>query len=238
MNGEKAISLWSAISIGFGAMIGAGIFSILGVACQIAGNALYVSFIIAGIVALLSTYSFAKLGAKYPSAGGPAEYLVKGFGDGVMSGGFNVLLWVSYVFALALYSRAFGAYAMTFLPTSASQIWVNIFATAVIVVFTAINFIGAKAVGRSEKAIVAVKVGILLVFVAVGLFFIQPGLLSPSLWPNGSNIVFGAAIVFVAYQGFNLITNAAEDMDNPRKTLPRLSTSASLSPSSSTLLYR
>jgi amino acid transporter len=53
------------------------------------------------------------------------------------------------------------------------------------------------------------------VFVALGFFFIQPELLSPSLWPNGSDIVFGAAIVFVAYQGFNLITNAAEDMDNP-----------------------
>jgi amino acid transporter len=131
MNGKKGIGLWSAVAIGIGAMIGAGIFSILGVACQISGNALCVSFIIAGIVALLSTYSFAKLGARYPSAGGPAEYLVKGFGDGVMSGGFNVLLWASYVFALALYSRAFGAYAMTFLPPSASRIWVNIFATAV-----------------------------------------------------------------------------------------------------------
>ena len=221
MNGKKGIGLWSAVAIGIGAMIGAGIFSILGVACQISGNALCVSFIIAGIVALLSTYSFAKLGARYPSAGGPAEYLVKGFGDGVMSGGFNVLLWASYVFALALYSRAFGAYAMTFLPPSASRIWVNIFATAVIAVFTAINFIGVKAVGESEKAIVAVKVGILLVLAAVGFFFIQPELLSPSLWPDGSDIIFGAAIVFVAYTGFNLITNAAEDMDNPQKTLPR-----------------
>ena len=122
MNGKKVISLWSAVAIGIGAMIGAGILSILGVGGQIAGDALYVSFIIAGIVALLSTYSFAKLGVRYPSTGGPAEYLVKGFGYNVMSDGFNVLLWVSYVFALFLYSRAFGAYAMTFLPLGATNL--------------------------------------------------------------------------------------------------------------------
>jgi amino acid transporter len=221
MNGEKAIGLWSAAAIGIGAMIGAGIFSILGVGGQIAGNALYISFIIGGIVALLSTYSYTKLGVRYPSAGGPAEYLVQGFGDGILSGGFNILLWISYVFGLALYSRAFGEYAKTFLPASAPGLWTNIFAIVVILIFTAINFIGAKAVGRSEKLIVAVKVAILLIFVSVGIFFIKPELLSPALWPGASPILFGAAITYVAYTGFNLITTAAEDMDNPQKTLPR-----------------
>jgi amino acid transporter len=62
-----------------------------------------------------------------------------------------VLLWISYVFALALYSRAFGGYAVTFLPENAASIWVNLFATGIVVVFTAINFIGARAVGRSEQ---------------------------------------------------------------------------------------
>ena len=221
MNGTKAIGLWAAVSIGIGAMIGAGIFSILGVGGQIAGNALYISFIIGGIVALLSAYSYAKLGVRYPSAGGPAEYLVQGFSDGILSGGFNILLWVGYVFGLALYSRAFGEYAKTFLPEGAPGIWASIFAAAIILVFTAINFIGAKAVGRSEKFIVAVKVAILLVFVGIGLFFVHSELLSRSLWPNASAIFFGAAVVYVAYTGFNLITNTAEDMANPQKTPPQ-----------------
>ena len=99
---KKSIGLWSAISIGIGGMIGAGIFSILGVSAQIAGHAMYISFIIAGCIALLCAYSYAKLGSAFPSAGGPVEFLVKGFGDGVLSGGFNILLWVGYVFALAL----------------------------------------------------------------------------------------------------------------------------------------
>ena len=78
LNG-KPIGIWSAVAIGIGGMIGAGIFSILGIATTIAGNVVYISFIIGGAIALLSTYSYAKLATKYPSAGGPVEFLVRGF---------------------------------------------------------------------------------------------------------------------------------------------------------------
>ncbi len=75
------MGLWSAISSGVGGMVGAGIFSIPGTACQIAANAVFISFIIAGLVALFSTYSYAKPGSKFLSTGGPVEYLVRCFGD-------------------------------------------------------------------------------------------------------------------------------------------------------------
>ena len=221
MQRKKPIGLLAAISIGLGGMIGAGIFSILGVAAKISGNAMYVSFIIAGIVAFLSTYSFAKLSTKFPSAGGPVEFLVKGFGDGILSGGLNIMLWVGYIFVMALYAKAFGGYAATFLPDNASGFRLNIFATVIVIIFTAVNFVGAKAVGKSEFFIVSVKVGILLVFIGTGFFFVKPALLSFSFWPKISNVFFGAGIVFVAYEGFGLITNAAEDMENPEKTLPK-----------------
>lgn len=221
MAGNRSMGLWSATSIGVGAMVGAGIFSIFGTATQIAGNAVYVSFIIAGLVALLSTYSYAKLGARYPSAGGPVEFLVRGFGDSVLSGGLNLLLWTGYIFGLALYAKGFSFYAMTFMPAGSAAIWSNIFATAIIIVFTAINFIGAKAVGRSEFFIVSIKVGILMIFAFAGMFFIKPENLVVMNFPKTPNILFGAGIVFLAYQGFGLITNAAEDMDDPTKTLPK-----------------
>ena len=111
----KSMGLYAATSIGVGAMIGAGIFSIFGTAVKISGSAVYVSFIIAGIVALLNAYSYAKLAIRYQSAGGLVEFLLKGFGDGILSGGFNLMLWISYVFALALYSKGFSSYAVTFL---------------------------------------------------------------------------------------------------------------------------
>jgi len=221
MGTRKAIGLWSAISIGIGAMIGAGIFSILGVATGIAGHAMYISFIIAGLIALLSTYSFAKLGTRFPSAGGPVEFLIKGLGDNIISGGFNILLWFGYIFALALYARAFAGYATTFLPVNSPEIYLNIIATAIILIFTGINFIGTKAVGKSEIIIVSIKIAILILFVIAGFFFIKPENLSLGELPHISNVLFGAGIVFLAYQGFSLITNTAEDMENPKKTLPK-----------------
>ena len=104
------------MAIGIGGMIGAGIFSILGVVAQAAGNGMWISFLLGGMVALPCAYSYAKLGVRYPSAGGAVEFLVKGFGDGVLSGGINLYMWIGYVIALALYAQGFVGYALTFLP--------------------------------------------------------------------------------------------------------------------------
>src|SRR5215213_8351556 len=85
-SGTGEIGMAAAVSIGIGGMVGAGIFSILGVVAQAAGNAMWLAFAIGGVVALLSTYSYAKLGATFPSAGGAVSFLVKGYGDGVFVG--------------------------------------------------------------------------------------------------------------------------------------------------------
>lgn len=221
MTGTKSLGLYAATSIGIGGMIGAGIFSIFGTAVKISGNAVYIPFIIAGVVALLNGYSYAKLGVRYQSAGGPVEFLLKGFGDGILSGGLNLLLWISYIFALALYSKGFSSYAVTFMSPDSALVWEKIFATAIILVFTVINFIGAKAVGKSELFIVSIKFGILVLFAAAGIAYMDIGNLSIFLWPDSKSILFGAGVVFLAYQGFGLITNAAEDITNPETTLPR-----------------
>jgi amino acid transporter len=176
---------------------------------------------IAGVVALLNAYSYAKLAVRYQSAGGLVEFLLKGFGDGILSGGLNLLLWVCYVFVLALYSKGFSSYAVTFLPPDSSYIWENVFATVIILIFTAINFIGAKAVGKSELFIVSIKFFILILFAVAGIAFLNPGHLSTSTWPGYKSILFGAGFVFLAYQGFELITNAAEDASNSRIIIPR-----------------
>ena len=220
LNG-KPIGIWSAVAIGIGGMIGAGIFSILGIATTIAGNVVYISFFIGGAIALLSTYSYAKLATKYPSAGGPVEFLVRGFGDGVLSGGFNFLLWIGYIFALSVYAEAFGSYASIFLPMGQSGLSVTILAIIIILVFTFINFLGPKVVGRSEIIIVGIKVGILITFAVVGLFFIKPSLLIISHFPPVTDLLTASALLFLGYQGFGLITNTAEDIKNPEKNISR-----------------
>ena len=79
---KRYISTQQAAFIGVAAMVGAGIFSLLGAAGEVAGAAVWLSFLLAGGIAALQGYSFAKLGARYPSAGGLLEYVVRGFGDG------------------------------------------------------------------------------------------------------------------------------------------------------------
>jgi amino acid transporter len=218
---RERISLWAAVSIGIGGMIGAGIFSILGVVAQVSGAALPLSFVVGGIVALLATYSYARLGARYPTAGGAVQFLVQGFGDGVLSGGINVFQWIGYVITLALYASGFAGYALTFLPEGLPGPWLQIFAVGILLAFTAVNALGAGAVGKAETAIVGIKLAILIGFVALGVRAVEPARLVPTTWPGLPDILFGAGILFVGYEGFGLVTNAAGDMADPRRLLPR-----------------
>src|SRR4051812_3052495 len=178
-SGAGQIGMVAAVSIGIGGMVGAGIFSILGVVAQAAGNAMWLAFVIGGVVALLSTYSYAKLGAAFPSAGGAVHFLVKSFGDGVLAGGLNLFMWAGYIISLALYAVAFGSYAATFLTSAPAPLLVKALAIGAVLLLTVVNAFGAKVMGRWETIIVAVKVAILILFSATGLWFIKPGNFSP-----------------------------------------------------------
>src|SRR6201981_409256 len=232
--GSGRIGLVAAVSVGCGVMVGAGIFSILGVVAHAAANGMWLAFAIGGVVALLSTYSYAKLGASFPSAGGAVHFLVKSFGDGVLAGGLNLFMWAGYIISLALYATAFGGYAATFVTTTPSPLLLKSLAVVPVLVLTLVNSFGATPMGRWETVIVVVKVAILVLFAAVGLCFIMPGYLWPKLWPETKSVLFGAGVLFIGYEGFGLITNAAADMRDPRKLLPRaLHTSVILA----TILY-
>lgn len=220
MNLNASISLPAAIAIGIGAMIGAGIFSILGVVAKASGSAIWLSFLIGGVIALFSTYSYAKLGAKFPTAGGAVEFLVRSWGRGSISGGMNLFMWIGYIISIALYAQGFSAYCMTFITSAPTPLLSKIIASGIVLFFTFINMLGAGSVGKAELLIVIVKVSILVFFASVGLFFIQPGNLAMANWPDTESIFFGAGILFIGYEGFGLIANAAADMNNPQKSLP------------------
>src|SRR5215204_1666050 len=158
------LGLPAAVSIGVGGMIGAGIFSILGVVAAVSGTALPLSFIIGGVVALLAAYSYVKLGVRYPSAGGSVQFLVQGLGGGVLTGGLNIFQYIAYVISIALYASGFAGYAMTFLPDDTPSIVERLFAAGIIVLFTAVNFLGSAVMGKAESVIVAIKVLILFGF--------------------------------------------------------------------------
>jgi len=219
---KASMTLGAAISMGVGAMVGAGIFALMGEAGTSAGSAVYISFIIAGIITLFSGYSYAKLGVRYPSAGGIVEYLVQAFGSGYTSGVLSSILYLSIVVVMGMVARAFGSYAAALFAPHASTLFINIFASAVVVLLTAVNAAGSDAVGKLEKFIVITKVAILAVFIIAGFIYINPELLSARHSTSSLSGVLGTvAICLLAYHGFGVITNTVEDMPNPTKTLPR-----------------
>jgi len=218
---KKPIGFWSAVSMGIGAMVGAGIFALLGEASAISGSAVYLSFILGGIIALFSGYSFGKLGARYPSSGGIVEYLSQSYGVGFFTGTMSIMLYFAAIVSLSLIAKAFGNYAVTFLPNEASYLWHYFFAIGVMVLFVGINLEGPKDVAIWERVTVAIKFSVLSALSIAGIVYIDPTLLSPNNYPPGSDIFFSLAITFFAYEGFRVITNTAEDMPNPSKTLPR-----------------
>jgi len=218
---DKKIGLLSAVSIGIGGMVGGGIFAVLGLAVQLAAGGTYIAFAIAGVIALLTSYSYAKLTLAFPSQGGTVEFLNQAFGTGVFTGGLNILLWFNYIVMLSLYAYAFGSYGSTYFSLDLQPLMKHLLASAVIVVFTGLNILGSRAVGEAEEWIVGVKVGILLLFLAFGLGRVDLANLKPATWAPAFRLVTGGMIIFVAYEGFELIANTAADIKNPRRNIPR-----------------
>ena len=218
---QKPIGFWSAVSMGIGTMVGAGIFALLGEASAIAGSAVYISFIVGGIIALSSAYSLGKLGAAFPSSGGIIEYLSQSYGIGFFTGTMSIMLYCSAVVSLSLVAKAFANYAVTFLPHGASHLWRPVFSTGVVLLFILINLQGAKDVAVWERLTVALKFIVLCILSIAGILFLKPELLSPSHYPPDRNIFFSLAVTFFAFEGFRVITNTAEDMPDPTRTLPR-----------------
>lgn len=217
----KAFGLWSTVFLGIGSMVGAGIFIVIGEAGAIAGNLVTVSFFIGGIIALLCGYSLSKLAVRYPSRGGIIEYLVQGYGEGFFSGALGLLFYFAQLVALAAVAKSFGTYAATYMSGTITVMYTNVFALSILALFVIINLVGAKVVAEAENVIVFIKLTALVLFTGAALFFIHPANLSFNKAPDILNIFYALGLTFFAYQGFSVITNSVEDMDDPKRTMIR-----------------
>lgn len=220
------IGLKEAMSIGIGGMVGGGIFAVLGLAVSLAKGGTPVAFLLAGLLALVTSYSYVKLSLAYPDRGGTVKFINQGFGRTVFSGSMNNLLWVSYIIMLSLYASAFGSYAPNLLAITGDQrIDVHLYASAIIVLATVINYYSIAVVGRIESYAVVIKLLILLGFVGIGLYGLRTsadlGQLAMAQWEAPVHLFAGGMVIFVAYEGFELIANAAPDIVDPGKNIPR-----------------
>ncbi len=202
-------------------MIGGGIFAVLGLTIELAKGAAPIAFMFAGMIALLTSYSYAKLSVRYPSEGGTVEFLVQGLGNNLISAYLNTLLLASYIIMLALYAYAFGSYADALLFGEEIQLYKKLFIIFVLVLFTLLNFLGAYVSGKTEDLMVFLKVAILLLFSAFGFVTGDFSKLSPEHYESITKIMTGGLIIFLAYEGFELIANTAADIKDPQKNLPK-----------------
>jgi amino acid transporter len=217
------VSVRGAAFLGIGAMVGAGIFALLGEAGTVAGSAVWLSFLLAGIVASLLGYTTVKLGVRYPSSGGLIAYLVQGFGNGRLVG---IASWLGYFAAIvivcSMVAVAFGAYATSlFIGDDAGAAWDNVFTSVIVVGMAAINMIGASFVDRAQSLIVFTLLAVFAVFIAVTLVDIDIDLLAFDGYPPFSDIVASVALTFFAYLGFSVITFAVGDLRDPARELPK-----------------
>ena len=219
----KQLTTRGAAVLGIGSMIGAGIFALLGEAGAVAGAAVWISFLIAGIVAGLIGYVCVKLGVAYPTSGGLITYLIAGFGHGRLTG---IAAWLGYMAAVvivtAMVAVSFGGYATSlFIGDDAAAWWDNVFTTAVVLVMVGVNLIGAQFVARAQTVIVTCVLAVFSVFIVVTITDINPDLLAFSDYPSFSKIISSVALTFFAYLGFNVITFAVGDLRDPTHSLPR-----------------
>ena len=220
-SGKKELGYWEVTALGIGGMVGGGIFAVLGLTVDLTRGGAPLAFFLAGIVALVTSYSYTRLSVAFPSQGGTVSFLDRAFGPGVLTGSANILLWISYIVMLSLYAYAFGSYGASLFPPASQLLWKHLLICAIIVLLTGLNLLSAKLIGKAEDWIVFIKLAILLLFVAVGIGGIDVVRLEPASWSAPLNLVAGGMIIFLAYEGFELIANTAQDVRDPQRTLPR-----------------
>jgi len=213
---KRTLNLLDATSIGVGAIIGAGIFVVLGIAIGYAGPSIIISIIIAGIVASFTAFSFAELGSAIPKQGGVYAFvyeLISPFSAFIIG-----CLWLfGQIVAGAAISLGLASYIVAIFPFLS----VKIVALSAALLLTLLNLVGTKQSASVNNILVLVKIAILCLFIGFGLFQVQPQRFSEFV-PNGfAGILQGAGFIFFAYLGFGRIATLSEEVKNPERTLPR-----------------
>jgi amino acid transporter len=201
-----------------GGMIGGGIFSVLGTSIDLAGNLAFASFILGGIIALLTAKSYTLLTLESKKSGGPFTYLTK-LGYKKTGAITSWLLIFGYILALAVYAFTFGHYAANLL--NSSEILARALSVLVIAIFFAINIRGVSTSAITENIIVFIKVAILGIVSIIGFLHFTEARFTPLSNSGYLSIFLAATSIFIAFEGFELLPYDYDDIENPQKNLPK-----------------
>ena len=236
----RTLGLYDVTMIGVAAMIGAGIFVLTGKAAGIAGPAFLLAFFLNGVVAMLTAGAYAELGASFPEAGGAFMWVAQGYRK-VVSFIAGWMGWFSHVVAVAVYSLGFGVYFLELLnffglmdhPEDIGdvyQLYVKVGAVAICSVLAWVNFVGVSETGKFGSIMSTVKVLILLLFAIFGFIRIfqtdgfthyEPFFISSNEHGTAILVLLAMGVTYMAFEGYEVIVQASEEVKNPEKNIPR-----------------
>ena len=200
-----------------GGMVGGGIFSVLGVVVQLAGPLAWLSFVFAGLIALATAFSYAHLANLFGRGGGAFGFL-RALGLSSWGASLSWILIVGYVLTMSVYAFTFGHYAAE--VAGLNGFWARVLAVAIVVALAALNLRGVGGSAKFEIYSVWGKLAVLIGLAVIGLARWQPSQLSAGTAGGGlGGALLGAASIFMAYEGFQLLAYDYSDIHNPDRTL-------------------
>lgn len=221
---KDPLTLWGAVSMGTGVMIGAGIFALTGQMAELAGSWFPLAFLLSAVVAGFSSYTYIKLASKYPSAGGIAMFLKKAYGRSVMTGGCAVLMYVSMIINESLVARTFGTYVLQLFGGPKSSWMIPALGVGLLVVAFVVNILSNKVIQTFSFFMSFVKIAGLVILAAGGLVASGWSLEAVSTVPRQTgplSFVGAVALGILAYKGFTTITNSGGALKEPEKNVGR-----------------
>jgi len=221
------LGVGTALTVGIGTMIGAGVFVLPGLVATDVGPLVVVAFLLAGCLAFINGLSVSELGTAFPAAGGAYHWVTRSLGPLFGSvAGFSD--WLGLAVASSFYSLGFGIYLGTILPLppvdiafvglalSSAQLGALLAGT----LFVGLNYLGFKGTGRIQLVVVATLVGILLVFVVDGVWTVGFAALAVFDISDIDGLFGAVAVVFISYLGYAKIATLGEELHDPGRTVP------------------
>ncbi|MFB6212623.1 MAG: APC family permease, partial [Candidatus Magasanikbacteria bacterium] len=223
---SEKLGLKEVVAMGVGGMVSGGIYAVLGVAMQQAGNAVFISYILAGLITLLTAYSYVKLTCYFEENGGVFSFIEHTVDNNHIAGYFGWILILGYVGVMAMYAFAFGAFSLTALREifglSLSDWFRPVLSVGIVALITGVNLMGVKTSGIFEDFLVYIKIVLLSAFAVLGIIFFDGSIASLDIFNKGVvSSISAFAIIFVSYEGFQLLTYDYNSIKNPTKNLKK-----------------
>lgn len=222
---KDSLSLFGAVAMGTGVMIGAAVFALTGQVAEFAGALLPLTFLLAAVVSGFSAYAYVKMSNAYPSAGGIAMYLRKAYGPGTITGASSLLMAFSMIINESLVARTFGAYTLRLFDVEDGEGLISLLAVGLIVFAFLVNVAGNRVVGRLQQVTALLKIGGVVAFAVAALW--ASGLSFEAAADGVANttsaggFLAGVALAILAYKGFTTITNTGAEVVDPHRNVGR-----------------